>query len=79
MNILFYDTKTYDQASFTDTLKDFPNITMEFTKSDLDPRTAAGRGLRCRMRLRQLRCWYEDIGHSSCQGSASGAYAVRRL
>ena len=41
MNILFYDTKTYDQASFTDTLKDFPNITMEFTKSDLDPRTAA--------------------------------------
>ena len=26
MNILFYDTKTYDQASFTDTLKDFPNI-----------------------------------------------------
>ena len=41
MNILFYDTETYDQASFTDTLKDFPNITMEFTKSDLDPRTAA--------------------------------------
>ena len=41
MNILFYDTKTYDQASFTDTLKDFPNITMEFTESDLDPRTAA--------------------------------------
>ena len=41
MNILFYDTKTYDQDSFTDTLKDFPNITMEFTKSDLDPRTAA--------------------------------------
>lgn len=41
MNILFYDTKSYDKASFQDTLKDFPGITLEFTKSDLDPRTAA--------------------------------------
>lgn len=41
MNILFYDTKSYDKNSFQDTLKSFPDITIEYTKSDLDPRTAA--------------------------------------
>lgn len=41
MKILFYDTKSYDRESFQDTLKDFPGITIEYTKSDLDPRTAA--------------------------------------
>ena len=41
MKILFYDTKSYDQASFQETLKAFPGISIEFTKSDLDPRTAA--------------------------------------
>lgn len=41
MKILFYDTKSYDKDSFQDTLKDFPDIEIEYTKSDLDPRTAA--------------------------------------
>ncbi len=41
MKILFYDTKTYDKRSFDTTLKSFPEIEIEYTKSDLDPRTAA--------------------------------------
>ena len=43
MKILFYDTKSYDKESFEDTLKakGFTDITIEYTKSDLDPRTAA--------------------------------------
>ena len=40
MKILFYDTKSYDRDSFQDTLKDFPGVEIEYTKSDLDPRTA---------------------------------------
>lgn len=41
MKILFYDTKSYDYDSFQSTLTDFPEITIEYIKSDLDPRTAA--------------------------------------
>ena len=45
MKILFYDTKSYDRDSFEETLKSyhdrFGNISIEYTKSDLDPRTAA--------------------------------------
>lgn len=41
MKILFYDTKSYDRDSFQETLKGFPDIVIEYTKSDLDPRTAA--------------------------------------
>lgn len=41
MRILFYDTKSYDKHSFDATLKNFPQIEIEYTKSDLDPRTAA--------------------------------------
>lgn len=41
MKILFYDTKNYDRESFEETRKIFPNIEIEYTKSDLDPRTAA--------------------------------------
>lgn len=41
MKILFYDTKSYDQASFQDALKKFPDVEIEFVKSDLDFRTAA--------------------------------------
>lgn len=41
MKILFFDTKNYDRESFEATLKDYPEITIEYTKSDLDPRTAA--------------------------------------
>ncbi|MBO5337448.1 MAG: 2-hydroxyacid dehydrogenase [Lachnospiraceae bacterium] len=41
MRILFYDTKNYDKNSFELTSEQFPNIEIEYTKSDLDPRTAA--------------------------------------
>lgn len=41
MKILFYDTKSYDKDSFQEALKDYLDITVEYTKSDLDPRTAA--------------------------------------
>ena len=41
MRILFYDTKNYDKDSFESTRKGFPEIEIEYTKSDLDPRTAA--------------------------------------
>ena len=41
MKILFYDTKSYDKESFQNTLKKFPGIEIEYTKSDLDARTAA--------------------------------------
>ena len=41
MNILIYDAKSYDKESFQDALKAFPEIHVEFTKTDIDPRTAA--------------------------------------
>lgn len=41
MRILFYDTKKYDQESFDAALASFPSIKLEYTKSDLEPRTAA--------------------------------------
>lgn len=41
MKILFYDAKNYDTESFSAALKDFPDIEIEYTKSDLEPRTAA--------------------------------------
>ncbi|MDE7355026.1 MAG: 2-hydroxyacid dehydrogenase [Acetatifactor sp.] len=41
MKILFYDTKSYDRDSFQQVLKNYPQVTIEYTKSDLDPRTAA--------------------------------------
>lgn len=40
MKILFYDTKTYDKDSFEGALSAFPEVKIEYTKSDLDPRTA---------------------------------------
>lgn len=39
--ILFFDSKSYDRESFQETLPNFPGIEIEYTKSDLDPRTAA--------------------------------------
>lgn len=41
MKILFYDTKSYDRESFDAALKNYPDLSVEYTKSDLDPRTAA--------------------------------------
>ena len=41
MKILFYDAKSYDRESFSAALPDFPEVEIEYTKSDLDPRTAA--------------------------------------
>ena len=41
MKILFYDTKSYDRDSFQQVLKEYPDLVIEYTKSDLDPRTAS--------------------------------------
>ena len=41
MKILFYDAKSYDEESFEAALTSFPSVEIEYTKSDLDPRTAA--------------------------------------
>ena len=41
MKILFYDAKSYDKNSFQEALLAFPDIQVEYTKSDLDPLTAA--------------------------------------
>lgn len=40
MKILFYDTKNYDKESFEAALSACPDIQIEYTRSDLDPRTA---------------------------------------
>ena len=40
MKILFYDTKSYDKNFFDQIKIDYPDIQIEYTKSDLDPRTA---------------------------------------
>lgn len=40
MRILFYDTKSYDRNFFERISADYPDIEIEYTKSDLDPRTA---------------------------------------
>ena len=41
MRILFYDTKSYDKESFEAVLASYPSVEIEYTRSDLDPRTAA--------------------------------------
>lgn len=41
MKILFYDTKNYDRDSFESTRINYPEIEIEYLKSDLEPRTAA--------------------------------------
>lgn len=41
MKILFYDTKSYDRDSFESTRINYPEIEIEYLKSDLEPRTAA--------------------------------------
>ncbi|MBQ4258661.1 MAG: 2-hydroxyacid dehydrogenase [Lachnospiraceae bacterium] len=41
MKILFYDTKKYDRQSFEQTLEKFPEVSIDFTSSDLDPITAS--------------------------------------
>ena len=40
MKILFYGTKDYDRDSFTKVMKDYPEIQIEFTKTNLTWRTA---------------------------------------
>lgn len=40
MKILFYDTKSYDRDSFESTRIHYPEIEIEYLKSDLEPRTA---------------------------------------
>lgn len=40
MKILFYDTKSYDYDSFEERRKEYPDIEIEYFKSELTPRTA---------------------------------------
>lgn len=40
MKILFYDTKAYDKASFEQERKRYPDVEIEYLKTDLAPRTA---------------------------------------
>ena len=39
MKILYYDTQPYDRASVEKTLPQFPEITVDFLKTDISPRT----------------------------------------
>ena len=41
MKILFYDTKPYDEESFRRVLPDFPELTVDFLKTDISPRTVS--------------------------------------
>ena len=41
MNILFFGTASYDKASFTKELADYPEIKIDFTETNLTPMTAA--------------------------------------
>ena len=41
MNILFFGTASYDKASFTKELAEYPEIKIDFTESNLTPMTAA--------------------------------------
>ena len=41
MKILFYGTESYDRDSFTKELKSYPDITIDFTETNLTPMTAA--------------------------------------
>ncbi len=40
MKILFYDTKPYDEASFAEILPKFPDITIDYLKTDISVATA---------------------------------------
>ncbi len=40
MKIIFYDSKPYDKDSFTNELKNYPEIEVKFLKADLTPNTA---------------------------------------
>ena len=39
VKILFYDTKSYDKESFEAKAKDYPDIQIEYLKSELVPST----------------------------------------
>ena len=40
MRILFYDTKSYDKESFENKRKEYPDIQIDYLKSELAPSTA---------------------------------------
>ena len=40
MKILFYDTKSYDRESFDSKAAEYPEIQIEYLKSELSPSTA---------------------------------------
>lgn len=41
MKILFYDTKPYDKDSFEQCLPNFSDITIDYLKTDISPKTAS--------------------------------------
>ena len=48
VKILFYDTKSYDKESFEAKAKDYPDIQIEYLKSELVPSTCkTGKRIRC--------------------------------
>ena len=83
MKILFYDTKNYDKESFNNTLKSFPEIEIEYTKSDLDPRTAnLAKGFSLEMSVQRAKAYISgalaamlDLGNGS--GPLDHGFAVR--
>lgn len=40
MKILFFDTKSYDKESFDKQVVNYPDIEIEYLKTDLTPKTA---------------------------------------
>ena len=40
MRILFFDTKSYDRASFDKQLEHYPGMEIDYLKTDLAPKTA---------------------------------------
>lgn len=56
MKILFYDTQNYDRESFDRTKEQFPEIEVEYLKPALLQEPLPWQRLRCRVRLRKLRC-----------------------
>ena len=51
MKILFYDTKPYDTEAFDAVIGDFPDITIDYLKTDISEKTVS------------LACGYTDANY----------------
>ena len=54
MKILVFGTKSYDKISFEKELKDYPDLQVNFTETNLTPLTATLAGIQGRLRLCEL-------------------------